>query len=155
MRPPIGSNTASTPAARLVEILGSIIDGYAAERSHQIVLGLGRGAEHLQPHERAELQRGRSYSTGGAVNQHALALAQLRDAMDQLIRGGVIQNQTDRFGGIESGGNSHEFGLRQHDIARVSAGLRNRGDHIAALPLRNAGAAGINDADDIVAGRIG
>ena len=89
------------------------------------------------------------------MNQHALALAQLRDAMDQLIGGGVVQNQTDRFGGIESGGNSHQFGFRQHDVARISAGLGHRGDQIAGLPLRNAGAAGINDADDIVAGRIG
>ena len=75
--------------------------------------------------------------------------------MDQLIRGGVVQNQTDRFGGIEPGGNSHQFGLRQHDVARISPGHCHRGDQIAGLPLRNTGSAGINDADDIVAGRIG
>ena len=74
--------------------------------------------------------------------------------MNQLIRGGVIQNQADRFGGIESGGNPHEFGFRQHDVARISAGLGDRGDQIAGLPLRDAGAAGVHDADDIVAGRI-
>ncbi len=72
--------------------------------------------------------------------------------MDQLIRGGVVQNQADRFGGIERGGNSHQFGLWQYDIARVPAGHRYRGGQIAGLPLRNSGSTSINDADDIVAG---
>ena len=31
----------------------------------------------------------------------------------------------------------------------------SRGDQIAGLPLRDTGSAGVNDADDIVAGRIG
>ena len=105
----------------LDEILVSIIDGYAAERSHQIVLGLRRGAEHFQPGERAELQRGRSYAAGGSVNQHAFALAQIGDAMDQLIGGGVVQNQADRFGGIESGGNLAPVRI---PAARCSANIR-------------------------------
>ena len=75
--------------------------------------------------------------------------------MDQLIGGGVVQNQADRFGGIEPGGNWHQFGLRQHYVTRISSGLCDRGDQIAGLPLRHAGAAGVDDADDIVAGRIG
>ena len=89
------------------------------------------------------------------MNQHAFALAQLGDAMDQLIRSGVVENETDRFGGIESGGNLHEFGFRQHDVTRISPGYGDRGDQITGLPSRNAGAAGVHDADNIVAGRIG
>ena len=33
--------------------------------------------------------------------------------------------------------------------------MRDRGDRVAGLPLRNARAAGFHDADNIVAGRIG
>jgi hypothetical protein len=58
----------------------------------------------FKPTSRAELERSRSYPASGSVNEHALALVEFRDTVDQLIRGGIVQNQTDRFGRIEPGG---------------------------------------------------
>ena len=88
------------------------------------------------------------------MNQHALALVQLGNAMDQLICRGVVQNEADGFGGIETGGNLDQFGFGEDDVARISTRMRQGGDDIACVPFLNISPARFNDADDIVTGRI-
>src|ERR1700733_1007217 len=79
---------------------------------------------------------------------------ELGDAVNQLIRGGVIQDEADGFDGIESGRDRDEFGFGEDDEARISAGVRERGDEIAGFPLGDIGTDRFDRADDIVPGRI-
>jgi hypothetical protein len=78
------------PRLRRADKISPIIDGYAAKRSHQIVLGLGR-CRNIFAGERTELEAAVP-TPPAAPWLHALAPAQLRDTMDQLIRRGVVQN---------------------------------------------------------------
>src|SRR5271169_5401636 len=109
------------------------------------MLRFGSGAKHFQADERAELENSCTYTASSAVDQNAIALPQFCDAMDQLIRGSVIQNEADGFGRIEPGWNSHRFRFRQNDETRISSCHGQRSNQIAGLPLRDRGTAGVND----------
>ncbi len=83
------------------ELFGAVIDRRGAERGDQRVLRFRGGAEHFEAGDFAELQSGRANTTGSTMNQNALAGAKFGDAMKHLECCDVIEDEADRFGGIE------------------------------------------------------
>jgi len=114
------------------------------------MLGLRGGAKHLEAGDFSELQSGGANSTGGAVDQEALAFAEFGEAVKHLVGGDVVEDEADRFGGIKVSGNEHEMRDGKERVLRIPADHGESGDALAEKELRDSRTEGINVADNVV-----
>lgn len=133
------------------KIFGTIVDGCCTERVDEFVFGLRGGSEHFEAGDFPKLQRGGADSAGGAVDEEALALAEIAHAVEHLVGGDVVEDEADGFGGVELLGNGDEMRCGNESVLRIAADHGECGDALTESELRDSRTEGVDVADDVVA----
>src|SRR5271157_1495746 len=134
----------------LEEILGAVIDRGGAKRGHEFDFALGSRAEHLEARDFAKLERGSANTAGGAVHEESLPLAKLRDAVQHLVSGNVIENQADGLAGIEIVRHSNEMRGRNNRVPAVATDHGECRNSLASGEAADAVAERVDLAHDVI-----
>src|SRR5208283_432065 len=103
----------------------------------------------------AELQSRGAHASGSAVDKESLALVQLRDAMQHLVGGNVVENETDGCSGIKVVRDRNEMRGGNNRVSAVAANHGERRNPLANRETADTVAERVNFAHDVVARREG
>src|SRR5580704_19182933 len=87
------------------------------------------------------------------MNENSLTGLELSDAMNELLRSAIVQNEADGFGGIDAAGDACQFGGRYAEILRISTKDGESDNGIAERETRHFPSQLVDDANHVVARR--